>query len=1517
MWQTGEKRSSFLIEKNEPTDLEEVLTLGPSTINLYQKYRDSISSQDKPDKTKTLLIALYREAFLTSNHKLRVFCLTELANMQLIINDFRAAMLFITGAIKICSEHLEGPKIKSEIDSQSDIESITSILLALKKDITHEYLSNKCKEILRHSITYTFKNISSNDIALPINTTKTLIKDIYSIGLTAEKMQQIAERITKYYINITQHFIALLFEQLPKPPCTFNIIALGSMNRKEMLIYSDFEFAILVSTLTPEIQTYFINFTKILELFFITYGETPINPAHLWGIEVPEMKQGYRLDVGGSPNVDTTISLINTPEKLAQVQLKNPIYEIDGILQNSLRDCVSVWGNDKDQLFLKYKKQLSQLFKNKKNNFTLKHQRSLELLKITNDEHPETLGIKKMGAQRFDLKNELYRMPSNFMAALALYNDIEQNNVWEIITLLYTKKQLNNNAYTNLVSLFNLIFYFRLRVRLFYGDESEEAAHIAEKSYDSIPKNFILQENDILLLSNIYNILIPLRNAMHKFLDSKGEDNPLITEPLLMDNFENKIYSALMLNQHSAAKEYCEYALSINPSDYTVNFNYGFILSFIGKSEEAILKMKIGLDGFIKENLLNKEDNITFDRRFALIERAITMAEQIIAIYRSSHNEKGMALFLREIMKLLPKLSLGKEGLLFFTALGIMKFNSSLEEKTIEDTKAANELYYELITGCKQNHYITPFVASIYYGLAENYARLKQWNDSFHIAQNALKIYQQYHADYRVAETNHLIGVTLYKMNRYEEALKSLESCLSIYAWTRDKNTLSLYRHMGAVWKKLNNLIHAAHFYEKALFLAHEHYGSKSKLSGNIAKKLTTIYRKLNDIEKAFEHQKLVVEIGKACFGEKNLILIEPLTMLAILAATIDNFEEASRHLEEAKLICSETEGDPTNLFYLDRAIGYYYLLQKNHEAAEPILLKVIKFGAEGNFIDEKTKLEVFGAFFLLSSVYFEKEQWLQFINWGDKVIFFYKKHFSSDADVMFDAAVTLSSMGIAHINLEQFDNAYSYLNDAINYFKTLLSESEAEISNHYANANILMSKLFIKLEDYNLANDYITEGLQFYTPKNLHDLKGYSEAYSEAYHVLGVTEAMLGDLDKSLLNMEKAVCYTAEFDKKPPKLMIELAKLYFVKSFGIQSKSESNTWKEKAEKILEKYGNQFDYSEFILATAAVCFAQKALEYDVGLIRYLEDNLAELSTKSSVENKLTPVILNILSKAHWRCYKNFSRKLQKPTHPKSIQPLKENLEQHYRSGLSKISTVSQRYQIDDEKLRKKTNMLFCQFQLCSLTKEDHFYINSDIIPFLESYLDWQEETFNTLKTKYALLPTKVYIHEYQKSLRKVATLYSFPCMSKDKHAKSLELFDQAKRLDMQANVINPEKASMLRDTKLSFFKEPPHPSTASRLTADERAPLLQKKTTQIKTHGSELPQPSTSESNVPSFETLAKSKYFQEHPEEFMQGIDKLLEAVRAIPTPSKSSPRTTPLLHHPENNCEENETCCTMCRIQ
>ncbi len=373
-------------------------------------------------------------------------------------------------------------------------------------------------------------------------------------------LREFSDHISKFVYQILEEPYSIIGPP-PSEAEQPEILFLGSLGREEMCPFSDFEFAVFANK-----SWYLRKLMKWLEIRVIFLEETNITGLYIEG--KPLIKKGFSFDEGGNVPLGKA-ELIGTPEELAANQSETAFIE-DRILSNVLKDG-SILGT-KSTRYPEYRRLVQTHLKTASNEDSKRNTgqwRALTLMR----EHLADFKPQTKETPLFDIKAELYRLPSFLVSCLAYYFDIDAQNTWDKIAALVHKRFLSEEGGANLIKILNFVLNLRIRCHLHYGEECELAYHpklVRDRNKFS-KTAFILSDNDVAQIENIFLTLRELQNVFKNFASGRNK----YVEALARQSF-----SPLSFNMDTPIKRgkqetvlLCRQKLSVNPDNVQEIFN--------------------------------------------------------------------------------------------------------------------------------------------------------------------------------------------------------------------------------------------------------------------------------------------------------------------------------------------------------------------------------------------------------------------------------------------------------------------------------------------------------------------------------------------------------------------------------------------------------------------------------------------------------------------------------------------------------------------------------------------------------------------------------------------------------------------------------------------------------------------------------------------------------------------------------------------------------------------------------
>jgi tetratricopeptide (TPR) repeat protein len=780
------------------------------------------------------------------------------------------------------------------------------------------------------------------------------------------------EILAEFSKNIRAFFESMLEDLyliLGKPPCESAWMSLGSLGRNEMSPFSDLEFALLVAANTPANLLYFRRMVKCLEMRVINLGETEfkiLNNGH----ESPTVR-GFSFDDGGNTPLGKQgyVELVATPKDLSRFQSEK-FYKEDLILSNVLRTSGLLSGSK--VLHQEYVQAVNGILsgESKKLQLTARQERALNILAGHLTQFEPKIDSEKEKTPVFNIKEELYRLPTFLIAGLADYFGIERQSTWDKLDALVAENILSDEGAGNLSAALSDIMSLRIRSHLHYGQECDEAFHpsMDERSLSSrrLNRAFILQEADIEKIKGIYRVLLPLHRRF-KEICATGDFAQLKQESFYDDSMEVQAEACKKLGQYSQCKECFQKALALNPDDTRTQLEFAQLLWELGEHSEARQYLERAQDAIesCKELL---PGSLSFEGRMSLdmgdvkgafkayatsVDVDNTTAGSLSSIinigtlyFDLGRYDKAQEVF-EKLLPMIEKVYGHKHArtALCLSRLGMAARNLGKVDSAIKYHEEALQLVTELYGN---RH---PSTAYDLHNLGISRFERGDVRESIRCFEEALEIWKTAFGDKHtlVATCLSNLSAAWLELGDAKKAIAFLEESARIersYYGDDHPNVAITLANLGMAWKQAGDAEAAVEYLEEASKILEKFYHAHHPWIAKLLNSLGSTWCKLGFAEKAIEYCEASLRINRKVYGDRHSSVAICLNNLGLASGDLGEANKAIAYHEEALGILKEVYGDEhPRVGHCLTSLGFAWGDLGDQEKAIEYLSEALKLG--------------------------------------------------------------------------------------------------------------------------------------------------------------------------------------------------------------------------------------------------------------------------------------------------------------------------------------------------------------------------------------------------------------------------------------------------------------------------------------------------------------------------------------------------------------------------------------------
>ena len=628
-------------------------------------------------------------------------------------------------------------------------------------------------------------------------------------------IEDLQNKVTADYTGIMANIAEDCEQIMGKAPCNFAVVGMGSLARKEITPYSDFEHIIVLGTNSnyqnENNLNYFRWFSVIFQVIIINLGETII-PSVLnetnselgkWfyddvttrGICFDAMLPwASKLPLGRpkTRNKPWTTELIKTVPDMLKYLNQDEVIKNGYHLGDILTKTCYVYGDQ--SLYNKFESEANVILNKQNKNI------ETEVLSQIKDDL-ETFSIRSVLSKISDdgkcnVKKDVYRVTTLFVAALGRLNKISKRSCFEVIHELDKKQAVSKNARNKLSYAIALACEIRLKWYMTKNRQSDEIidTNAAERLLEIVGKTSVI---------DYFQIAYALQCDISKRFDLKK--GHFYSHPDLLNI---SIYTIFQTTEHT--ESYVEsFVANPNTQERLLDFDIA-----LNRLKEKTSK------SFNKKLLTTKTTDI--ERKRSLNEN-LRIAAKILYDSKKYSDSKDCSIKSLKIQKQIS-LDVDKDRSVAITMhlIGtcLLHMNELVEAKEYLENALQIDKQISLDVDKDES------VANTMHVIGSCLLRMNKLMEAKEYLEKALQIQKQISLDVdkdeSVAITMYSIGTCLLQMNKLTEAKEYLENALQIDKQIsldvdKDESVVITMHAIGSCLLHMNKLTEAKEYLEKAL----------------------------------------------------------------------------------------------------------------------------------------------------------------------------------------------------------------------------------------------------------------------------------------------------------------------------------------------------------------------------------------------------------------------------------------------------------------------------------------------------------------------------------------------------------------------------------------------------------------------------------------------------------------------------------------------------------------------------
>ena len=607
-----------------------------------------------------------------------------------------------------------------------------------------------------------------------------------------EKVKEIQDGVTQDYKRIMANICQFCEKVMGKSPCQYVLVGMGSLARKEITPYSDFEHFIILQNNCrdqfsikgyEETLKYFRWYSVIFHVVIINLGETIIPSLAIPDLNDPTSelgdwffdaytKRGISFD-GMMPHASKfPLGREATADKPFATELIKPVNEMLDFLNSSeslrqgyhLADILTktcfVYGNK--SVYNNFTQGVSQKLRSALKNDSFENIKDQVKEDLTNFSIHNKALFELQSNSMFNVKRLVYRSTTIFISAWGRLEGIDASSSFDIISELKHKNVISDYVKGKLMFAVALACEIRLRTYLAKGrqdDMYEPAARNRSEEHSFVK---VVGKSSLI---NYFQVAYALQASICTHLDARANRSFPIADPI---TFNVQVCSALGL-------EHMTTGLSQISSTSTA------AVVDIFDFEDCLTCLEEGLqtkfDGYLSHHEMTTSSEVN-----AFSKKNLAFRHSYVSKYLYHQNRYDEALHYaakaREIME-----SATKEKAVFHASCFELTGYCLAELKQYQQAlECLNKCFkiYESISVDKANEF-SPASSTLFYYKGLCYEKIGDFKSAAKCFSRALPLYEAEIADKHAAAIRFHLGVCLSNTKEYTLSYMHIKNALQTY----------------------------------------------------------------------------------------------------------------------------------------------------------------------------------------------------------------------------------------------------------------------------------------------------------------------------------------------------------------------------------------------------------------------------------------------------------------------------------------------------------------------------------------------------------------------------------------------------------------------------------------------------------------------------------------------------------------------------------------------------------------